>query len=104
MLNMKMTRITHRLVRILTCFAASAMLLVGASPAFAQYSSGTYTDRDGLSCSWYSYSESMVTTQCSGYSYRYNAFLSYSCDYTIWGQSVSWDCRSTDGAHWSGSN
>src|SRR5689334_895099 len=83
---------------------ASILLFAAAAPVFGASSNGFYTDRDGLSCSWYSYTDSSLTTECSGYSSRLNGYVNYSCDYTIFGRSASWNCRSIDGAHWSGSN
>ena len=76
-------------------------LSIGARVALADW--GTYNDRNGVPCS-YTGSGNLYHVMCSGIAMPSGQFVSYSCDYTFIGQnSWSWNCRSFDGATWSGS-
>jgi hypothetical protein len=83
--------------------AASIALALAAgtgTPALA--ASGSYTASGGESCSWFG--DTMMTVSCSGYNRRAGGFVSYNCTIYRWSSGSSWNCRSSDGATWSGSN
>lgn len=78
-----------------------ALLALTSGRALADY--GSYTDGNGVPCT-YSGSGSMYVTTCSGMTMPSGQFVSYSCTYTFWSRTnYSWNCQSVDGATWSGS-
>ena len=84
--------------------AALLALTVGISsvPAVSA-DSGTFTDSNGLSCSWFSFGSTMASVDCSGYSMRLGGYASYHCDYTFMDSMTTWQCRDSQGGSWSGS-
>jgi len=68
----------------------------GLSPVLAD--SGSYTDANGTSCTWFG-SGTMYSIDCSG-----GMSTGYSCDLSIWSRMMSsWSRRDRNGATWTGS-
>lgn len=82
--------------------ALGAALVIALTPAVASADFGTYETADGPSCSW-SGSGGFYMIDCSGYSRRAGGYVSYHCDYTVFGQTASWSCRDSYGNTWRGS-
>ena len=90
----------NRLFRV-AVLAAFMVLAVDVSTASADSSSGSYVASGGESCSWSGFGNS-VTLHCSGYSR--GQYVNYNCDLYYYGSSsMSWSCRSMNGATWPGS-
>ena len=80
--------------------ALVAILLV---PGVAGADGGSYTDAQGLSCTWHG-SQGIYQAFCAGYSTRSNRFYQYSCDYYVYpGGSMQWYCHDINGRAWQGS-
>ena len=77
-----------------------ATAITNVTPAHAD--SGTFTSNDGPTCSWFG-SGSLYNVSCSGYSRAAGGYVSYDCDYSVFGSSVSWSCRDRNGNSWRGS-
>lgn len=81
---------------------ALAILVGTVYPPVASADSGQYYDSDGLSCNWTGFGSTYMV-QCWGTSRAAGGYTNYSCTVTVSGSMQRWDCRSQNGATWSGS-